>query len=833
MNKRKKILILLLCAAMVLSLAACGGKNGTGGNSGTGSGGNPAPTPTAGGSGSGSTPVQDTYVYVPEYVPISSELDGYPSSLLYADGRFLTSVYGVIRSEIPEGVTPEWEGQYDIYGNKFYWLNLDGSMEALSAYEPMPAPTFEEGVDGSGSSYVNQYTLTPTGDLAVIEEVYSYWYEGPAEPERYSDAWYEAGYYIYERSEENFYLRLLNADGGEKACIPLNDLQQDEESYFYIGRFAADASGYFYLTSDMTLYILDSEGTLVKTLTTENWFDSLVNLPDGRVAASQWDMNGYVLLPIDPVTLELDTENPIPLGNGMYDFYGMSPSANGEYDFLFTNGSNLMGYKLSDGSTAKILNWINSDVDPNELSNTAFMLPDGRIVALETQWNDDSMTTSSSFVFLKQVPASSLEQKQIITLATLYLDYQTRSRIVKFNRSSPDFRIELRDYSEYNTEEDYEAGLTKLTAELMAGNMPDILSLDGMPVGQLESRGMLTDLYPLLNADSELNGQLIEGVLQALDSNGKLYRTAPSFQLFTVMGGASVVGDTPGWTLKDFETALSNMPEGCEPFNSYMTRGTILNFMLNMNWDQLVNWDTGKCSFDTGLFADILKFAARFPETYEYDEDYVWTEEDDEMNRIASGKQMLMYTWLYDFRDWQYYNAMFGGDATCIGFPVSEGVGNAFQFDGSGYAITTGCKHPEAAWQYIRSTLTADYQEKNVWTFPTNKVAFQKRLEEAMTPRYQTDADGNFILDENGEKIEEFDYWGWSGGSVEIGAVTQAEADKILAVIDSTTRVTEYDDELYSIILTDCEAFFAGQKSAEEVSKLLQSKMTIYVNEQR
>ena len=244
MNKRKKILILLLCAAMVLSLAACGGKNGTGGNSGTGSGGNPAPTPTAGGSGSGSTPVQDTYVYVPEYVPISSELDGYPSSLLYADGRFLTSVYGVIRSEIPEGVTPEWEGQYDIYGNKFYGLNLDGSMEALSAYEPMPAPTFEEGVDGSGSSYVNQYTLTPTGDLAVIEEVYSYWYEGPAEPERYSDAWYEAGYYIYERSEENFYLRLLNADGSEKACIPLNDLQEDEESYFYINRFAADASGY-------------------------------------------------------------------------------------------------------------------------------------------------------------------------------------------------------------------------------------------------------------------------------------------------------------------------------------------------------------------------------------------------------------------------------------------------------------------------------------------------------------------------------------------------------------------------------------------------------------
>ena len=36
-----------------------------------------------------------------------------------------------------------------------------------------------------------------------------------------------------------------------------------------------------------------------------------------------------------------------------------------------------------------------------------------------------------------------------------------------------------------------------------------------------------------------------------------------------------------------------------------------------------------------------------------------------------------------------------------------------------------------------------------------------------------------------------------------------------------------------NIIQSECEAFFAGQKTAEDVGKLLQSKLTIYINEQR
>ena len=42
-----------------------------------------------------------------------------------------------------------------------------------------------------------------------------------------------------------------------------------------------------------------------------------------------------------------------------------------------------------------------------------------------------------------------------------------------------------------------------------------------------------------------------------------------------------------------------------------------------------------------------------------------------------------------------------------------------------------------------------------------------------------------------------------------------------------------YDMSILDIVTEQAQAYFAGQKSADEVAKLVQSKANIYVNEQR
>ena len=64
----------------------------------------------------------------------------------------------------------------------------------------------------------------------------------------------------------------------------------------------------------------------------------------------------------------------------------------------------------------------------------------------------------------------------------------------------------MRDYSEYNTDDDYNAGIQKLNTEMLSGKLPDMIDINtySMPVEQYAAKGFLTDLYELIDADPEL-----------------------------------------------------------------------------------------------------------------------------------------------------------------------------------------------------------------------------------------------------------------------------------------------------------------------------------------
>ena len=607
---------------------------------------------------------------------------------------------------------------------------------------------------------------------------------------------------------------------------------------FGMSSFTADAAGNIYMSTGSSIIILDPQGQKKGEVSIGGggfaWISNLIRLRDGRVAASFNNGSGDRLNVIDLTTMEFSKTESYPVVNATNMSVGGEKS---EYDFYYTNGSNFMGYSLEKGTSEKVLNWINSDVDPSSIS-AAVLLPDGRIATVETTWASDFSSSTAELVLLSKVPAASLAQKTVLTLATQSLSYNIRSQIVKFNRSSPDFRIEVVDYSEYNTEDDSTAGLTKLNTEILAGNVPDIIDLTGLSAGQLGSRGILADLYPFLNADPELNGRIFPNVLKALESDGKLYRTASNFNLYVVMGAASVVGDTPGWTLADFNKALKSMPEGCDPFSASTTRSSILSACLNMEMNSLVDWNTGECHFDSQTFTDILEFAAIFPATTEsqggFGFGFGFGGGESEEDRVAQGKQMLMQTWMYNFDSFQMYNAMFGGNATFIGFPTSQGVGNAIMFQDSGYAISSKCANKDAAWQFLRVLFGKDYQSTSFMGFPTNMDVFEDSLKTAMTPEYEKDENGNYVLDENGQKIEvPRSSWGWGSTATQLYALNEKEADEIRALVMGTDRVWGSDQGILDTITAESEAFFAGQKSAEEVAKLIQSKLTIYVNEQR
>ena len=114
---------------------------------------------------------------------------------------------------------------------------------------------------------------------------------------------------------------------------------------------------------------------------------------------------------------------------------------------------------------------------------------------------------------------------------------------------------------------------------------------------------------------------------------------------------------------------------------------------------------------------------------------------------------------------------------------------------------------------------------------------FEKKKQDALTPTYQKDEEGHILIDpETGEKMMEAKGWTVDFETMEeipVYVYTQEQVDRVEEVIRATDRVPDSNRPIFDIVREQAQAFFAGQRSAEEVAKLVQSKVNIYVNEQR
>ena len=808
MPTMKKLLAALLAFAMVLSLAACGKNKDENQES-----------PTEEHTGE--------YVYAAQY---SSLRENGPGSLfprLFTDAGFYASSSEKVGVNKPEGAVQEYEGQFDVYEDRYYFVGFDGRVTRLDKYVPLPARENTEGYkefDSSSSSYGLQEN--GDGKLLTLACVYTNYYTGPEGVEKYSDE-----YYKYYENYRTYYIRLMDTDGSEISCTEITAV--DENTYLnspvldsegnlvvnYSVRSAMNANGWM-MDEEEGIMAIKPDGSLAYKVEPDGYVTELVKLRDGRIGYTTWGK----LTVIDPLTGKLTDTYEIP-----QEAYNLIPGG-GEYDFCYTGGINFYGYDLEAGEETKILDWISCDVNNDQLNGT-WIRPDGTVIGVMNDYHDDR-TVTSELVTLALVPYESVAQKTHLTMAVQYLEYDTRAAVIDFNRRSDRVHIDIVDYSEYNTPEDYSAGLTKLTTEVLAGHMPDILSLEELPYVQLAAKGLLEDLYPYLDADKELSRDIFfDNILKALEVNGGLYQVSSGFTIVSAMGASSVVGDKPGWTYEELYAALEKMPEGCEIFGKGMTKEEVLQMCLYMSMDSFIDWGTGTCSFDSDDFIRMLEFCDRF--ALEFDYSNYDSAVDSDRARITAGQQLLMTTGV-DFDEIKYSDFYFGGETntTYIGFPTTDGSsGSALMFQ-AGMAMSSQCADKEAAWEFMRTFLTEAYQSKGYY-MPTNRVEFDRQLEKEATPEYETDGEGNYLLDENGERIEKSrgGMASSDGFSMSFYALSQEQVRKIREVVETTDKIVQFDIGVYEKIIEEARPYFNGQKTAQEVARLIQSKINLYVNE--
>lgn len=826
--KMKKTLCLIMALAMVFGLlSACGG-------------------------GDGKTDTETPeYTYVPTYTELGSDI-GYVYNTVVSGG--LIYVAGEVEGE---KIVEQYQS-YDENGNPvldeegnpvmeeytytrtepaMFTVNLDGT--DLKRMEAYTAPEFPEEAEG-GSFWINNLCSVPNGGVAVVENVY---YSIPVYGEDGGDGGNTAaedtpvatgaplaatssdisvdapapdtsGQPMDYQYVEKYNLRVFDASGAQTFCAELSSLIESED-YFYVSAFAVSGTGEAVLMANgNAIYVLNADGSLKGSIDTSdlsNGISNFVTLGDGSVAALVYgeDYAAFDLRPVDTAAMQLgEATASLPT-----DAYSARPSGGG-YDFCYNKGESFYGYKLADGSEEKLVTWINCDVNSNNLTSP-YIAENGNIVCLSSEYSNTGDGATTYFITLTKTPYDQVPQKTTLTLACVYLNYNIKNQILEFNRKSSDYRIEVRDYSEFNTEDDYSAGYTKLITEIGSGAVPDIMVTDGLPIETFGAKGLLADLWPFIDADEELGGRagVMEPVFNALSQDGKLYEITSNFYITTIAGPASIVGTEPGWTYDEMYAALDQMPEGCELFSLGTTRSDVFSSICMLNLSRFVDWTTGECSFDSDDFISLMEFANRFPETFDW-EHHEWTNEDSDAYRIKEGRQLLLTVSLPDAYNYNYYSEMFNGDMALKGFPDVPGSGAVFNLNGTSLAIASTCENQDAAWSFVRTLLTREYQENNTYGFCTNRELCEENIQSMVGESY-------------------YSYDQVTGEEKEI-IFTQENADLITDLINNTSMVADYNtSQINDIINEEVAYYFSGEKTAQDVAATIQNRVSIYVNEQR
>ena len=127
--RMKKLLSLLLAMALCMSLAACA----------KGSTEDEPMVKTA--------PVEENpeFVYVAEYKSLLKDTENFLTVRGYSEDGFYVSSLEKTGENLPAGLMPRYEGEYDVFTNYLYFVDANGKMEKIEAYATLPPKTNEEG----------------------------------------------------------------------------------------------------------------------------------------------------------------------------------------------------------------------------------------------------------------------------------------------------------------------------------------------------------------------------------------------------------------------------------------------------------------------------------------------------------------------------------------------------------------------------------------------------------------------------------------------------------------------------------------------------------------
>lgn len=772
--------------------------------------------------------------YLEEVTDLSEQIDGYQEQLYrLSDGKLvITGEYEEFVSSKDNGATWEtdqrdWRTamlEQDVYIMDFA-VGADGTVGVIYEDESAESPETEKQNEET-SKTDNQSAENPEDASQEKEES-----EEGAESEEDAEAGEDADMY-YEFSSA---CMVIKPDGTE---IPV-EITVTEDDMLLRKMWIAENGRMFATTLGTNIYEVFEDGSSEKFLTVEEGRPELIQFLGNKMIIDGYDYDSLLIYDMDQkqyiedeVLNDFVNENYGKRGyNGdsWYDLYFFP----GEEDVLYLAGQKGLYRHVLGGSAMEQV------IDGRLCS---FNDPTYGILGMVALEDNEFMVLFSGgrlvrFVYHPEVPTVPSES---IKAYSLQDNAVLRRAITLYQTRNPEVFVEYEIGMEEGTSVTREDALKKLNTQIIAGEGPDFLILDNMPIDSYIDKGLLLDLSAIVNG---LNGEeaLFPNIVEAFTTDGKIYAIPYEFALPVAVGDEAYVGqmndleeiaetietlraDNPGKDLLGICSAkgiIRKLTPLCAPAwkteNGEVDPEAVETFL-----------DGCKRIYDAQMEGIPEEVVDKYEEVNEsYIEYYGVTREENEnfMDIISTFDYLIKSDLLevgsvgyaYEYADITSVPRRKGFENTDV--ELISGQSQHVFYPDTLAGISAASAHTKQAEGLLRVLLG---KENGAFgDFVTNKAAFEENLipegddvsdDEPISYWAGSDEDGNFL--------EGKTYW-----------MNEEKKDMLRGWVDTVTTPYLEDAMLEETICTEGIKYLEGSQNMEETIDAIEKKISIYMAE--
>ena len=402
---------------------------------------------------------------------------------------------------------------------------------------------------------------------------------------------------------EVYYLERVDAED-ESAAWFLHTLQAQEtldwadagnnlENLIVSGALA-------YLTDGKTLYTCSlPEGRVLQAANAETEITTLLRRTNGTIIAYCEDTG--ILYELEAGGEVLTKTGTLPL---LFRSGKLLPGTNSGYDCLVLGQAELFGWNIEQAAATQLLSFDTYGLVSNNLSAFASL---GNGAFLGAAWKSGELQ-DRLFRLEPSEEAAEPGSERILKLAGLSRPMVLSSAIADFKALCPEYTVEYTDYAELYGNQ----ALRQLQLDLMQGNAPDLLFVNGLPFELYGKRGLLENLYAWMDADDSCaSTDFAQNLLKALESaEHKLYQMPQSYSIVTTAGLRDLAGSRSDWTYAAVNEELANSKTLLSAFYGETGESLAVTLPLYM-LPTFVDYENAEAHFDSTEAASFFTFLSK------------------------------------------------------------------------------------------------------------------------------------------------------------------------------------------------------------------------------